>query len=601
MAPTPRTRLLRRPSSFAVEFSWAPAGAFFLCAAIFAIDVTTPLGIADGILYVAPVLFCLFATKRRHILSVTALAMVLTIAGYFLSPRSSIPSHFVVVNRVISLIGIGVAALVVLLHLNTREILREDQKREQQYLTLADVFFIIFDRQGRVASINQKGSELLGLPGEEIVGKDWAALFVPAEHRTQVKAFFDSCQSGKNGDGEYLEYPVRQANGSERLIGWRNTVLRGEDGKFQEILSAGLDLTEKRQMEVELRQMLQHLKELNYALDQAAIVARTDANGVINYVNDKFCEISKYSREELLGKDHRIVNSGFHSKAFMADLWKTILSGKVWRGELRNKAKDGTLYWVDTTIVPFLGEDGKPRQFLAIRSEITARKKAEERLREQAALARLGEMAAIVAHEVKNPLAGIGGAIQILGAKFPPESREKTIVGEILSRIGSLNETVQDLLLYSRPTPPRLQPLDILGLLQRTAELLKKDPKLAKIDVAVDGKSSIVSGDAEQLSAVFLNLLLNAAQAMEGSGSIYVSTEAANSDCRIRVRDKGSGIPPEIRDKVFEPFFTTKARGTGLGLAAAKRIIEVHGGVIEFQHPAGGGTVVEVRLPSLPQ
>ncbi|MEW6777589.1 MAG: PAS domain S-box protein [Bdellovibrionota bacterium] len=584
---------MRSSPSFAVEFSWAPAGALFLCAAIFAIDITTPLGIADGILYVAPVLFCLFASKRRHILSVTALAMVLTIAGYFLSPRSSIPSHFVVVNRVISLIGVGVAALVVLLHLNTREILREDQKREQQYLTLADVFFVIFDRQGRVASINQKGSELLGLSGEEIVGKDWIASFIPAEHRAQVKALFDKFQSGKTEDGEYLEYPILQADGSQRFIGWRNTALRDPDGKFQEILSAGLDLTEKRQM-------LQHLKELNYAIDQAAIVARTDASGVINYVNDKFCEISKYSREELLGKDHRIVNSGFHSKAFMADLWKTILSGKVWRGELRNKAKDGTHYWVDTTIVPFLGEDGTPRQFLAIRGEITARKKAEERLREQAALARLGEMAAIVAHEVKNPLAGIGGAIQILGSKFPSESREKTIVGEILSRIGSLNETIQDLLLYSRPTPPRLQPLDILGLLQRTTELLKKDPKLARIDVAVDGKGCAISGDAEQLSAVFLNLLLNAAQAMEGSGSIRVSAETADGHCSIRIQDKGPGIPPEIRDKVFEPFFTTKARGTGLGLAAAKRIVEVHGGAIEFKHPAGGGTVVEVRFPSLP-
>jgi PAS domain S-box-containing protein len=342
------------------------------------------------------------------------------------------------------------------------------------------------------------------------------------------------------------------------------------------------------------------LADLKRALDHAAIVATTDVTGKITYVNDKFCEISGYSREELIGQDHRIINSGLHPKEFIRNLWVTIANGRVWHGELRNRAKDGHFYWVDTTIVPFLDDRGKPYQYIAIRADITARKAAEQQLAQQAALARLGQMAAVVAHEVKNPLAGIKGAIQVLLSRRPTGDTETTVMREIVARIDALNDLIQDLMTYARPKPPRLAPVNLRHLIDEAVTMLRRDPVGSALHVHIEGNAGEVIVDPDLIRATVLNLLLNAAQAMNGTGDVHIVTAARNGNCTIEVRDSGPGISPEIREQVLEPFFTTKARGGGLGLPIAKRVAELHGGTLTLAFPATGGTVVSVELPAKP-
>lgn len=365
-------------------------------------------------------------------------------------------------------------------------------------------------------------------------------------------------------------------------------------------LVTGVLVTRFNRLEQRTLATLTQLADFKRALDHAAIVATTDVTGRITYVNDKFCEISGYSREELLGQDHRIVNSGYHSKEFMRDLWRTIASGRVWHGEIRNRAKDGHFYWVNTTIVPFLNERGKPFQYIAIRTDITARKAAEEQLAQQAALARLGQMAAVVAHEVRNPLAGIKGAVQVLISRRKADDGELPVMRDIVSRIDALSDLINDLMLFAKPRAPRLGRVDLRLLVHEAIAMVRRDPAGQHLEVAVEGEDFPVTADAELIRAALLNLLLNAAQAMAGQGRICVQLSCADGHAAIRIRDTGPGIPPEIRTQVFEPFFTTKARGGGLGLAIARRTAELHGGALTLTCPPEGGTVATLTLPIAP-
>jgi two-component system sensor histidine kinase PilS (NtrC family) len=237
------------------------------------------------------------------------------------------------------------------------------------------------------------------------------------------------------------------------------------------------------------------------------------------------------------------------------------------------------------------------RKFTGILHDLTGRVQMEAQLREQAALAKLGEMAAVIAHEVKNPLAGIRGAIQVFGNQLPAGGTKTQIMKEIVSRIDALDQMMKDLLLFARPPKPRRTATDLVPLVTMTANLLSQDPALKEVNVEVEGSAPAVSADPDMLRIVFQNLLINGAHAMNNKGRIRVAVGSIDGSCEIAFIDSGPGIPTEIREKIFTPFFTTKSRGSGLGLPTAKRIIEAHNGEIAIDCPPAGGTAVVVRLP----
>jgi two-component system CheB/CheR fusion protein len=344
-------------------------------------------------------------------------------------------------------------------------------------------------------------------------------------------------------------------------------------------------------------QSLQRLEEMQQALDQAAIVAATDQRGIITYVNNKFCEISQYSRDELIGQDHRIINSGYHSKAFIHGLWRTIAGGDVWRGEIRNRAKDGTIYWVDTTIVPFLNAAGKPRQYLAIRSDITQRKLAEAKLAEQSALAQLGQLAAVVAHEVRNPLAGVRGTLQVLRSRAAPDAGDRAVMDAMIARIDVLNSKVEDILRFARPRSPVFETIDLRSVVADAIASAQASVGPGCPAIVAPKQTAFVHADREMIRDVLLNLLLNACQS--GSTAPVEIQLSEDSDlCTVEIADRGTGFGGQDPERLFEAFHTTKKSGTGLGLAIVRRLTQLQGGAVRLLPRAGGGAVAQVALPA---
>jgi two-component system sensor kinase FixL len=456
---------------------------------------------------------------------------------------------------------------------------------------------IVIDSRGRIESFNPAAQRLFGYPQSEVLGRN-VSMLMPSPYHEEHDAYLERYLktgaariigigrevTGRRRDGTV--FPLHLSVGEMSV---------GGDRKFTGILH---DLTPRVQLEERLRASEGRWRSIvQSAVDGIVVI---DAYGRIEAFNAAAERLFGYSEQEVLGQNvsmlmpqpYRDEHDRYLARYLATGVKKIIGTGR----EVVGQRRDGTTFPLHLSV----GEvrvGGEPR-FTGILHDLSARVAMEVQLREQTALARLGEMAAVIAHEVKNPLAGIRGAIEVIGNRLPGEGRERATIKEIIARIDALNDLMKDLLLFARPPKPRPISVDVLPLVSSTAELLAQDPTLKDIRVDVRGSAAPIAADPEMLRIVFHNLLMNGAHAMQGHGTIQVGIRTVDTTCEIAFADRGPGIPPEIREKVFTAFFTTKARGSGLGLATAKRLVDAHHGRIEVDCPPAGGTVVTVQLPA---
>jgi len=366
------------------------------------------------------------------------------------------------------------------------------------------------------------------------------------------------------------------------------------------------------------------------ALDKSTMVTITDADGVLLYVNQLFCDVTKYSKDELRGaKPHELLNSGFHDQAFYDDVWNTLKNGQTWKGDVKNKAKDGSFFWSLTTIMPFLDDAGKPYKFIAIRRDITDKVEADQRLKVTLAenviqkdeiqdqygklkdlQKEKEEFVAMITHDLKQPLVPIHGNAQMLLNPKMGELNEmqKECVNEIQAQVNLQLSMIDNLV--------SAQKLGSGSMKYDTEELSTKNilndcikihsPIMTDKHIEYFDSSTIdikIMADRKRLLESFTNLIQNAHDFVPKNGKIEIGVNEADKEVTFFVKDNGEGIPKEKQEMIFKKYGQVESKvqrkfgGTGLGLAVSKELIEGMKGRIWFESEVGNGTTFLFTIP----
>ncbi|MDF2855248.1 MAG: domain S-box protein [Neobacillus sp.] len=340
-------------------------------------------------------------------------------------------------------------------------------------------------------------------------------------------------------------------------------------------------LNELAYLEFELKKSMQELIDIKFALDESSIVAITDSKGIITYINDQFCRISKYSRAELMGQDHHILNSGYHSKVFFREMWRTIGSGEVWKGEICNKAKDGSYYWVDTTIVPFMNDKGKPYQYLAIRYEITKRKRVEQEL--QTMMTTIID----VQEEERKRLSrnlhdGIGQNLysHLITINRLMSEVDHPLIHQMQQEATELIEEIREISWELRPSV-----LDDLGLVPAIRSFLARYSENYNIDVYFECVLNQRLDISIELTIyrIIQEALTNVRKYAEVSEA-NVTVRKIDEIVRVMIEDKGSG-------------FDLTEQTHGVGLFSMDERARSVGGELTISSSLGEGTKIILEVP----
>lgn len=352
------------------------------------------------------------------------------------------------------------------------------------------------------------------------------------------------------------------------------------------------------------------------ALSKNSIISITDKSGKIIFVNDKFCEISGYTKDELVGKDHRILNSGYHTKEFFEYFYEQILSGKTWIGEVCNRSKSGESYWVESIVIPTYDLTGEISQFLSIRIDITSKKIAEELIKNESInrlhrerMSMLGEMSSGIAHEINNPLAVINLNLDKIHKQLKNNTLEPQEIEQIKDRILKsqnqifrIKKIISALREFSRDENVKIEDRTTISkIVDVTLALINEKIKSQNIDLRLDIISDTeIKVNQVQIEQVLVNLIANSVDAIEALPDKWIEVKAREDEnyLEINITDSGQGIPNVLKEKIMKPFFTTKniGKGTGLGLSISKSIIEQHCGVIFIDHNCPN-TRFTIKLP----
>ncbi len=473
----------------------------------------------------------------------------------------------------------------------------------------------IADAQMRITWINEGFTHLTGYSLDEARGRTPGDLLGSANADPQTIQTLVSAMA--MGEPCRVEVLNRAKDGREYWVDTEVQPTRDATGALIGFMEIGADITLQKQTQKKLEAALRASSAMLSTVEMHTIVSIADRQGVILEVNEAFCESSGYSREELIGQDHKIVNSGLQSPQFWADMWAVISTGASWRGDICNRAKDGHLYWVDSMIAPFIGDDGLVEKYVSMRTDITARKQADEQLKvlvtraEQASSAK-SQFVANMSHEIRTPMNAILGMLKLLQNTDLTVGQldyvEKT-EGAARSLLGLLN----DILDYSKVEAGKMtldpRPFRVDRLMRDLSVILSANVGAKNIEVLFDVDPNLpkcLVGDDMRLQQVLINLGGNAIK-FTSAGEVVLRLRVVEGDAQsvlveFAMKDSGIGVAPENQAHIFSGFSQAEASttrrygGTGLGLAISSRMVGLLGGTLALDSVLGEGSTFHFQI-----